>query len=127
MQSNKFAREGVWHIIRGWVLLIITIEMVACAMPPESRRSTQAIELRYRELLRILPDDADRSRLPEQDKAVKQGNYFTKEGKLVPLLKPAESYDSTKLNCRTCQSEAPNTSNSTAKPERKQPYLIKVE
>lgn len=98
-----------------------------CAMPPERKRSTQASELRYRELLRLLPEDADRTRLPEQDKAVKQGNYITKDGKTMPLLKPAESRDASRLNCRTCESTAPNAIDSTAKPERKQPYVIKVE
>lgn len=114
--------------LRTAAVCLLVVVAAACSSQRMATRSSQVDELRYRELLLILPADADRSRLAQQELAVKDGKYYHKDGRLLPLRRDTGKSSQPKLDCRTCETDAPVLQDKkNAKQERLEPYILKVE
>ncbi len=80
--------EGSWFLIAAIVMLLVTLVGIVCfyaIFELQSRAMQAEMDLSDEQLARLLPGDADKSRLNKQRRAVKKNLYFTKESIIKPL------------------------------------------
>lgn len=107
------------HLWKTVSILVLAVLLTACSTEPPRPDISPAESERRAKLMRLLPKDADLTRMDEQLRWVQQGVYITRAGKFEPL--PEDN-----PYRRSYLEDRPAVGNERAKPMSFQPITLEL-